>query len=469
MSRVLIVEDQPAVANALAVLFEVHEIPFVIVNEPSRALNVLEGGTVGVVIQDMNFSPGATSGDEGVSLFRSLRRADPAVPVLLMTAWTSLETAVQLIREGASDYVAKPWDDDKLLASVRNLLKIRALQAENERIKDERARSRAELASHFDLAGIVYESESMHRLVTLAARVAAADVPILITGPNGSGKEKIAEIVQANSRRRESPFVKVNVGALPDELLESELFGAEAGAYTGSKKLRVGRFEAADGGTLFLDEIGNLSHAGQMKLLRVLQSREFERLGSSQTRRVDVRVICATNADLPLAIAKGQFREDLFFRLNVIELAVPPLRERPEDVLPLVRATLTNAAGSPPGEPFSLSAASERALVSHSWPGNVRELLNRLQRATLVARGKVLTPSDLGFVEGEPVPGRPAADSSDPCPDERASLEALLSRHAGSVSRAADEIGVSRQALYRRMERLGIVLERRPSSPGQKS
>ena len=288
----------------------------------------------------MNFAPAATSGQEGIDLFHAIRRADPAMPVLLMTAWTCLETAVALVREGANDYLAKPWDDAKLLSSVRNLLQMRALQRENERLKETRSRSRRELASRYDLAGIVYESDGMHRVVSLAVQVAASDVPVLITGESGAGKEKIAEIVQANSRRRGKPFVRVNAGALPDELLESELFGAEPGAFTGSLRLRIGRFEAADGGTLFLDEIGNLSAAGQVRLLRVLQTGEFERLGSSVTRRADVRVLAATNTDLRKAIAEGRFREDLFFRVNVIELAVPALRERPDDILPLARAAL---------------------------------------------------------------------------------------------------------------------------------
>ncbi len=455
MSRVLIVEDQTAVARALGVLFEVHDIPHLSARGPSEALSAVAGGTVGLVIQDMNFSPGATSGEEGVALFRAVRRFDPAMPVLLMTAWTSLETAVALVREGANDYLAKPWDDEKLLASVRTLLRLRALEAENSRLRSARAKPREDLALRYDLCGIVYESDAMHRVVSLSVQVAGSDLPVLITGPNGSGKEKVAEILQANSPRRAKAFIRVNAGGLPDELLESELFGAEPGAYTGSRRLRIGRFEAADGGTLFLDEIGNLSAAGQMKLLRVLQSSEFERLGSSETRRVDVRVLCATNADLPAAIAAGRFREDLFFRLNVIELAVPSLKDRPEDVRPLAESVLAGLPPAPSGRRWTLSSETERVMEQHAWPGNVRELMNRIQRAVLVAAGESLTPADLGL-EG-------AAGAPGPLPaGEKAAFEELLLRHGGSVSRAAQELGLSRQALYRRMERLGIVLERRP-------
>jgi DNA-binding NtrC family response regulator len=458
MSDVLIVEDQPAVARALGVLFEVHGIAHRVARTPADALGEIAGGSVGLVVQDMNFSPGATSGEEGAALFRGIRRLDPSMPVLLMTAWTSLESAVALVREGASDYFAKPWDDEKLLASVRTLLRLRAAEAENERLRAERAKPREELAKKHELCGLVYESEAMHRVVALAVQVAASDVPILITGPNGAGKEKIAEIVQANSARRDAPFVRVNAGALPDELLESELFGAEAGAYTGSRRLRIGRFEAADGGTLFLDEIGNLSAAGQMKLLRVLQSSEFERLGSSETRKVDVRVLCATNANLRDAITRGRFREDLFFRLNVIEIAVPGLKDRADDVLPIARHILEALPVSKSGRPFAFAVDAEWAMREYGWPGNVRELSNRIQRAALVASSDRISATDLGFEPGEASPA-----SAEPLPaGQKAAFEELLRRHGGSVSRAAQELGLSRQALYRRMERLGIVLERRP-------
>jgi DNA-binding NtrC family response regulator len=303
----------------------------------------------------------------------------------------------------------------------------------------------------------VYESDAMHRVVSLAVQVAASEVPVLVTGPHGAGKEKIAEIVQANSRRRHGPFIRVNVGALPDELLESELFGAEAGAYTGSRRTRIGRFEAADGGTIFLDEIGNLSPAGQVKMLRVLQNKEFERLGSNEPRRVDVRVICATNADLKQAISEGRFREDLFFRLNVIELAVPPLAERREDIRPLAESVLAQLPEGRGGGPLTLTPEAEKALLAHPWPGNVRELFNRIQRASVVATGSTLTPADLGFADDARESATPAGDGG-----ERRAVEEILRRYGGSVSRAAMELGLSRQAFYRRMEKLGIVLERRP-------
>ena len=447
MSNVVIVEDQPAVANALRMLFELHDVDCVIASDPDHAVRLIEKGEAGVLLQDMNFTPGATSGDEGVALFRRVRAVNAELPILLITAWTSLETAVQLVKEGATDYLAKPWDDVKLVNTVRSLLRARELRAVDEKERAERARSRELLARSHDLRGIVYASDAMQRVVSLAVQIAPSDVPVLITGPNGAGKEKIAEIIHAGSKRKNKPFVKVNAGAMPDELIESELFGAEPGAYTGSTRLRIGRFEAAHGGTLLLDEIGNLSAAGQMKLLRVLQTGEFERLGSSETRRVDVRVLCATNADLQQAIARGTFRQDLYFRIAVVEIAIPPLRQRREDVLPLADAFVK--------APKQLSDAARAALLAHEWPGNVRELQNRLLRAAAVSTSDVLTPTDLGL-------SADADARSEDVPLERKQIEFALLNARGSVSAAADALGLSRQALYRRMEKLGIVLERKP-------
>jgi DNA-binding NtrC family response regulator len=466
MAKILIAEDQTAVATALQVLFEIRGMDCIVARDPAEALRLLEADgeaqTIGVVLQDMNFSPEATSGAEGVALFREIKKLDPGLPVLLITAWTSLETAVQLVKEGASDYLAKPWDDEKLYVSVRNLLRMRELQLENARLRGRARRTWEELAERHDLCGAVWASERMHAVVTLALQVARADVPVLITGPSGAGKEKLAEIVQANSRRKGRPFVRVNAGALPDELLESELFGAEAGAFTGATRRRVGRFEAADGGTLFLDEIGNLSPSGQMKLLRALQSGQFERLGSSETRRVDVRLLCATNADLKRDIASGRFREDLYYRLNVVELAIPPLADRPEDVLPLADLFLRDLSPSPTGAVWRLTPAARERLLRHGWPGNVRELENTLRRAVLVAAGDTIQETDLGLGTVGPAPRIADAEpTGEEILAERLRIERALAEAGGIVAKAADSLGLSRQALYRKMEKHGLVVERR--------
>jgi DNA-binding NtrC family response regulator len=469
MLRTLIVDDQPAVRTALEVLFDLHGLPTLVASSPREALALVSSEDVGVVVQDMNFTEATTSGHEGMQLLRDLKRLDPDLPVVLMTAWTSLELAVQLIKGGASDYLAKPWDDTKLVNTVKNLLRLRELSLENTRLRAQGTRARAELARKHDLRGLIYASPAMHEVVSLVVKVAPSDVPVLVTGPNGAGKEQVAEMVQANSRRKDKPFVKVNCGGLPDQLLEAELFGAEPGAYTGATRLRVGRFEEAHGGTLFLDEIGNLSLAGQARLLRVLQLGEFQRLGSNVTRRVDVRIISATNVDLPRAIQAGTFREDLYFRLAVIEVGLPALKDRPEDVPLLAEHFLGRF--QPEDEVLQLGPGARQALLAHDWPGNVRELHNRLQRAVLVRKSAVLTALDLGLSEG----GAPArtTDSGAPPPtsdltpeetDERAQVEQALAEAGGVVSRAAAQLGLSRQALYRRMERLGLSLERRLKS-----
>jgi DNA-binding NtrC family response regulator len=459
---VLLVDDQPAVVKALEVLFDLHGIPHVAAATPEAARAVAAGETLGAVVQDMNFARSETSGDAGIELFTELTELQPGLPVLLMTAWASLETAVELVRAGAADYIEKPWDDEKLVSTVRNLVRLRSLELENARLRSELQESRTALAAEHDLRGLVYASRAMHKVVSLAVNVASSDAPILITGPSGSGKERIAEVIQANSRRRSRNFVRVNVGAIPEELMESELFGAEPGAYTGMRGLRRGHFETADGGTLFLDEIDALSLAGQVKLLRVLQSGEFQRLGSSSTRRADVRILSASNARLEEAIAAGRFREDLYFRLNVVELPLPPLAARTGDILPLARHFLAALAEKAGGDPARLSAEATAALLRHDWPGNVRELENRIHRATLVAAGDALAVPDLGLEEAGSEVERPPLSSTDE--EERHRLLAALTAADGVVAHAADELGMSRQALYRKMSRLGIEVERRPKA-----
>jgi len=443
MSTVLIVDDNAAVCTALDLLFSLHGLKVYTAENPESALALLDEYAIDLVVQDMNFRRDTTSGEEGVELFRAIRAREPDLPIILLTAWTSVEVAVTLMKEGAADYLGKPWDDRKLLTTIHNLLKLHSTTRENQRLMSARQGVRRKVAGAFDLCGLVYESDAMHEIVTLATRVARADVPVLISGPNGVGKEKIAEIIQANSLLADGPFIRVNVGALPAELMSAELFGAEPGAYTGAgNKARVGRFEAADGGTLFLDELGTLSPEGQVKLLRVLQTGQFERLGSTQTRQVQVRVISATNADLRAAIRDGSFREDLYYRLNVIELNVPPLAARRDDILPTARAFLD--------ERHVLSPEAERALQAHPWPGNVRELQNSVRRACLLAASADIQAADLGLQRGA---HPPESASNEP---DRETIQNILESSNHVVAIAARELGLSRQALYRRMEKFGL-------------
>jgi DNA-binding NtrC family response regulator len=442
MRTVLIIDDVPAVVQALTVMLSLHDIHALPASSPDEGLAVLEQHDVSLVISDMNFEADTTSGEEGVALFRRIRELYPDLPVILLTAWASLESAVQLVKAGAADYVAKPWDDAKLLATVENLLELAESSRSRNRIQRERHRRRGELTARYDLRGVVFASDAMERTIDMACRVARADVPVLITGPNGAGKERIADIVHANSAISTGPFVALNCGAVPAELLEAELFGAEAGAYTGANRARVGRFELADGGTLFLDEIGNLPLPGQMKLLRVLETGQFQRLGSSHSLRSRARVISATNADLKHMIRDGRFRQDLYYRLNVIEISLPSLADRPDDIPVLAEHFLGES---------KLADDALAALLAHDWPGNVRELRNSIERARLMSRDSLIRAADLNL----PPPARHVGDIDEP---GREVIEKALDRYGRNVSRAAQSLGLSRQALYRRIERLGLSI-----------
>lgn len=445
MRTVLIIDDNPGVGEALSLLLSLHDIAAHYAATPEQGLALLARAPVDLVIQDMNFSADTTSGEEGRVLFQQIRALSPDLPVILLTAWTQLEQAVALVKAGAADYLAKPWDDSKLLATVENLLELAESTAELQRGRQARRARIASLHERYQLDDLVFASDAMLNTLELACQVARAPLPVLITGPNGSGKERVAALVHANSAVAGGPFIALNCGALPADLIEAELFGAESGAYTGANRAREGRFEAANGGTLFLDEIGNLPLAGQVKLLRVLETGRFERLGSSKTRETRVRVISATNADLKAMVAQGLFREDLYYRLNVVELRLPALAERRDDVLPLAEHFLGGTA--------RLSDAARELLLQHAWSGNVRELKNVMARAALLCRDGLILPADLGLE-----PGNAAATRNLDEPGREAIVAALRSA-GGVVARAAQQLGLSRQALYRRMERYGLGSE----------
>lgn len=439
MLKILVIDDNQPICQALQTLFSLQGYQVFCASEPALAWQKLASNDIDLVLQDMNFSTGEMHGDQGKTLFYQLRQHYPDLPIVLMTAWTQLDMVVELVKAGATDYIAKPWDDQRLLLTVANALKLKELTAQQQRLERER---QAAFAGK-DLCNMVFASTKMQQLLQMTLQLAPANAAVLITGPNGAGKEGIANVLHANSPRKNKPFIKVNMGALPGDLMEAELFGAEAGAYSGASKTRIGRFEAADGGTLFLDEIGNLSLAGQAKLLRVLQTGEFERLGSSQTRHTDVRVISATNSDLTAAISRGEFRQDLYYRVNVVQLQIPALCERPEDIPVLARYFLAGKK--------TLSRAAGQQLQSYSWPGNVRELQNVCQRALLLSSNAEIQVDELGLPD-TPLTAKRSLDDID-----RPQLEQALLQAGGVVSRAAKQLGISRQALYRRMEFYGIA------------
>ena len=442
MSAVLVIDDNPDVGDALQLLLSLQGIATRIALTPEQGLKALH--EVDLVIQDMNFSADTTSGDEGVALFQRIRLARPDLPVILLTAWTQLERAVQLVKLGAADYMGKPWDDQKLLATVQNLLELSEAQQQLHRQHQQQRTRWRKLRERLDLGELVAESAAMLSLLELAAPMARSQLPVLITGPAGSGKERIAELLHRNSGRATKPFVALNCGALPADLIEAELFGAEAGAYTGAQRARVGHIEAAQGGTLFLDEIGNLPPAGQAKLLRVLETGRYQRLGSSREQQADVRVLSATNADLPALMKAGQFRDDLYYRLNGIELRLPALRERPEDLAPLAERFLAGRA--------RLSDAAWARVRSHAWPGEVRELRHCMERAVLLADGAAEIGAEHLGLSGVGV----AVEARNLDEPTREQLVVALARHGGNVSRVASEFGLSRQAVYRRMAHHGV-------------
>ncbi|MBA2354849.1 MAG: sigma-54-dependent Fis family transcriptional regulator [Acidobacteria bacterium] len=455
---ILIADDDDAVRASLALLLKQGGYRTHAVGTPDAAVAWLGEHPCALVLQDMNFSR-RTSGDEGLELLRRIRDAHPLLPVILVTAWGSISLAVAGMRIGASDFVTKPWSNPGLLQTVQTALRLAGTAVG----QDVAPPSREELDSSYDFDAIVTADARMLKLLQLVGRVAATDASVLITGESGTGKELIADALHRNSGRRRKPFVKVNLGGVSSSLFESEMFGHVRGAFTDARHDRQGRFELADGGTIFLDEIGDLDAPSQVKLLRVLQDRTYEVLGSSQPRSVDVRVVSATNRPLAEMVRRGEFREDLLYRINLIAVHLPALRERPGDVPLLARRFVQAIAQHQGREHLSLGTAALKWLQSLPWPGNIRQLKQWLERAALVTAGQVLDVDDFRATAG--MEGSAAPSPQDPLPPvgsmtmeeiERAMILKSLRHHGGNVSRVADSLGFSRAALYRRLEKYGI-------------
>lgn len=454
---ILIVDDDASVVTSLALLLKQAGYRSVTASSPGEALERLRERRVDLVIQDMNFSR-MTTGDEGVDLLRETIGMCPGLPVVLMTAWGSIGLAVRGMQAGASDFITKPWTNQQIVQSVRTSLGLAAAGHTRERSDPP---TRDELNERYDLHGIVGSDAGLVRVLEIAMRVASTDASVLLTGESGTGKEAIAEAIHRNSHRRGEPFVKVNLGGISSSLFESEMFGHVKGAFTDAHQSRRGRFEVADRGTILLDEIGDLDTSSQVKLLRVLQDRTYEVLGSSHTRTVDVRVISATNRDLTEMTALGQFREDLLYRINLIPVHVPALRERPDDIPSLAAHFLEHASTLYGRKGMTIEPAAVRWLRAQSWPGNIRELRNVVERALLVSQGDVVSVTDFA----QNARAGLGAGRSDALPDvgsmtideiERAMILKSLRHHDGNVSKVAESLGLSRAALYRRFEKYGI-------------
>ncbi|RYZ39165.1 MAG: sigma-54-dependent Fis family transcriptional regulator [Myxococcaceae bacterium] len=453
-TRILVADDQSDVLEALRLLLKRDGYTVVSAQSPSGVLATLDAEDVELVLMDLNYARDTTSGREGLDLLGQLRARDALLPVVVMTAWGSVEGAVEAMRAGARDYVQKPWDNTRLLATLRTQLELARALRRTRRLEEENQHLRREQGGRSPLVG---ESRAMLPVRRLIERVAPSAAPVLVTGEHGTGKEVVARLLHAASPRADRPFVAVNSGGLSEGVFESELFGHVKGAFTDAKTDRIGCFELADGGTLFLDEIGNMPLGQQAKLLRVLQTGELHPVGSSRMRKVDVRVVSATNVDLGRAVTEGRFREDLLYRLNTVEVLLPPLRERREDI-PLLAAHFLAAQGQRYGRPgVHLSPDALEALLAYPWPGNVRELEHAVERSLLMATGDRVEAEDLLLKRAGQGPGGSARLEEMTLEEvERYLIERALGRQDGNVSEAAKALGLSRSALYRRLQYYGI-------------
>ena len=448
-SRVLAADDQQHILEAIELLLKPQGYKVDAVRSPELVRESLATTTYDAVLIDLNYTRDTTSGQEGLDLLSEIVSLDSNLPVIVMTAWGNVNLAVEAMRRGARDFIQKPWENERLLTIISTQVELhRALQ------KAERLAAENRLLNAQGRPEFIATSPIMAPVLETITRIAPSDANVLVTGEHGTGKEVVARTIHALSLRSSRPMIAVNTGGLAEGVFESEVFGHVKGAFTDARADRIGRFELADGGTIFLDEIGNVPLRQQAKLLRVIESGEIERVGSSRGKNVDVRVISATNADLQAAAQKGEFREDLLFRLNTVEIRLPALRERREDIPVLAMHFLKNYATRYRRSVQGIEPAALQTMLQYAWPGNVRELEHMMERAVLMCRGEQLQPADLGIGAQ-----RPAAHNLEELSLE--SVESILIRKAlqrfqGNVSQAADALGLSRGALYRRMEKYGL-------------
>ncbi len=447
--RILIADDQTDVLEALRLLLKSEGYQIEAVTSPSAVVTALETRDFDVVIMDLNYTRDTTSGHEGLDLLSRIRAIDTVLPVIVMTAWGTVGLAVEAMRGGARDFVQKPWENDRLLTIVKTQVDLSNAIRRGLRLEAENRLLRAE-----GVPALIAESPAMQPVLQMISRVGPSDANVLITGEPGTGKEVVAKTLFAISSRSAKPMVTVNAGGLAEGVFESELFGHVKGAFTDAKTDRVGRFELADGGTLFLDEIANVPLNLQAKMLRVLEVGEMERVGSSRTKRVDVRVISATNALLDAEVQAGHFRQDLLFRLNTIEIHLPPLRERREDIPLLGAHFLATHAQRYRKRIGGFDRAALQLMLEHPWQGNVRELNHVIERAVLMAQDSQIKPADLALRSGRE--GSPRLEDMSIEEVEAFLIKKALARHNGNVSHAANALGLSRSALYRRLQRYGM-------------
>ena len=448
--RILLADDQQDIRESLRLLLKNEGYETYAAASPSEALVAIEAREFDAVLMDLNYTRDTTSGREGLDLLTAIQKVDSTLPVIVMTAWSSLELAVEAMRLGARDFLQKPWENARLLSILRTQIDLRQALRRATRLEAENR-----LLSVESRPTLIAESESMQPVLNLIARIGPSDANVLITGEHGTGKEVVARTLHALSERANRPMVTVNAGGLSEGVFESELFGHMKGAFTDARTDRIGRFEFADGGTLFLDEIANVPLNLQSKLLRVLETGEFERVGSSHTRRVNVRVLAATNVDVGAEVAAGRFREDLLFRLNTIEIRLPNLRDRLRDIELLAHHFLRVYTERYRKKISGFDPAAMQSLREHLWPGNVRDLDHAIERAVLLSAGPLIRSVDLGL-RAAPPSGIPRLEEMNLEEVEKHLIQRMLARHGGNVSQAANALGLSRSALYRRLEKFGL-------------
>jgi DNA-binding NtrC family response regulator len=448
--RILLADDQQDIRESLRLLLKNEGYETYAAASPAEALVAIEAREFDAVLMDLNYTRDTTSGREGLDLLTAIQKVDSTLPVIVMTAWSSLELAVEAMRLGARDFLQKPWENARLLSILRTQIDLRQALRRATRLEAENR-----LLSVESRPTLIAESESMQPVLNLIARIGPSDANVLITGEHGTGKEVVARTLHALSERASRPMVTVNAGGLSEGVFESELFGHMKGAFTDARTDRIGRFEFADGGTLFLDEIANVPLNLQSKLLRVLETGEFERVGSSHTRRVNVRVLAATNVDVGAEVAAGRFREDLLFRLNTIEIRLPNLRDRQRDIELLAHHFLRVYTERYRKKISGFDPAAMQSLREHPWPGNVRELDHAVERAVLLSAGPLIRSIDLGL-RAAPPSGPPRLEEMNLEEVEKHLIQRMLARHGGNVSQAANALGLSRSALYRRLEKFGL-------------
>ncbi len=443
--RILVADDQPDVLEAMRLLLKAEGYQIETVKSPAAVIKAVEARDFSLAIIDLNYTRDTTSGQEGLDLLAKLQTADATLPVVVMTAWASVEVAVEAMRRGAKDFITKPWENPRLLAIVKNQIELAGAVRAYRRLEQENQILRGKGGPN-----LIAQSAAMRPVLEIISRVGPSDANVLITGENGTGKGVVAQALHSVSVRSGKPFIAVNMGGLPEGVFESELFGHVRGAFTDAKTDRAGRFELADSGTLFMDEIGNIPMSQQAKILRTLETGEFERVGSSRTSRTNVRLISATNSDLNAEVTAGKFRQDLLFRLNTIHLHLPPLRERREDI-PLLAQHFLKQHVTRYNKPITgFEDAALEAMKNYAWPGNVRELDHSVERGVLMAQGKVLRAPDLGLNAGQAAPRLEDMSLEEV---ESFLIKKTLARCDGNARKAAEELGLSRSAFYRRLER----------------